>query len=471
MRSSMFFPHSKPWWLRLDGLAVFIFVVGGSFLTGLNQQRFLGLFMITALFLSNGLPGPSFFRQLSPFPPELWCYAAWVAWAGGTGFFVAENIPFFIAGMGKILQMLVMIWTAYAILRFSGGTRIVFFAIIVGGMLQAYAVFSANSSLLQILDPATRQTGMTQNANSLGSSMVWMLVSLAALWPIAQKRQWIWRAAIMALVPVTGFVVLASGSRKAFTAWSFVFAAWSLFGLTNNRGVTLSQIVSRGFIIFILVSIGSFGFPLVMEYTPVGSRFGTLVDRGGGSAVAGIEEDIRHEMYQEGWKMFWSSPVAGVGWSQFRVKFWAGLYSHSDYMEPLATTGLVGFILYQAFYFILLRRIWHLLSRVQNEVDVYRLKVMLIGLAAILLLGVGAPHFQSLNVYMLLATFSCFTWRLANPDVPQWFRAGPLPYPPGNNWMRRPFDTGGSAFCSNFPVRRDNGPVQNPIAERNHNPW
>ena len=215
----MFFPRIKPWWKRLDGMAVFLFVVGGSFLTGLNQQRFLGLFMIAALFLSNGLPGPSFFRRLSPLPPELWCYAAWVAWAGGTGFFVAENIPFFMAGMGKISQMLVMVWTAYAILRFSGGMWIVFLAIIVGGLLQIHAVLSSGFSLLQILDPAVRQTGMTQNANALGTSMVWMLVSLVALWPIAQKRQWIWRSAILALVPVTGFVVLASGSRKSFTAW------------------------------------------------------------------------------------------------------------------------------------------------------------------------------------------------------------------------------------------------------------
>ena len=463
------FPRSKPWWRRLDGLAVFLFVLGGSFLTGLNQQRFLGLFMIAALFLSNGLPGPLFLRRLSPLPPELWCYAAWVAWAGATGFFVAENIPFFMAGMGKISQMLVMVWTAYAILRFSGGTRIVFLAIIAGGLLQAHAVLSANTSLLQILDPATRQTGMTQNANALGSSMVWTLVSLAALWPIAQKRQWVGRSAILALVPVTGFVVLASGSRKSFTAWCFVFAAWLVFGLTHNRGAKLSQMVSRGLMFLLLVSVGSFGLPLVMEYTPVGSRFGTLVDRGGGSAVVGMEEDIRNEMYREGWNMFWSSPVAGVGWSQFRVKFYAGLYSHSDYMEPLATTGLVGFALYQAFYFILIRRIWRLLPRLPNEADAYRLKVMLIGLAAILLLGVGAPHFQSLNVYMLLATFSCYTWRLIYPEFSQTIRAMPMPHPPGT-WMRPPGAADGRNSVPRGPDRDGIGRLRNPFVERNEIP-
>ena len=162
--------------------------------------------------------------------------------------------------------------------------------------------------------------------------------------------------------------------------------------------------------------------------------------------------------------MFWSSPLVGVGWSQFRVKFWAGLYSHSDYMEPLATTGLVGFVLYQAFYFILLRRIWRLLSRAQIDEDVYRLKVMLIGLGAILLLGVGAPHFQSLNVYMLLVTFSCFTWRLMNSAVPRWSRAMPLPPAFGNAWLPLPGGAGADVPRVSRPGFGEAGPIQNPLA-------
>jgi O-antigen ligase len=412
----MIFPSVKPWWRRLDGLALVLFAIGGAFLHGQNEQRFLGLLMVVALFLSNGFPGPSFLRRIAPIPPEVWCFTAWVFWAGTTGFVVAENTPVFMAGMMKIGQMLVVVWVAYAILCFSGSPWIVFLGIIVGGLLQIQSVLLSSGDMASLFNSATRQEGMVQNANSLGFYMIWTFLSLALFWPVAQKGHWLRKAAVLALIPATGLVMLASGSRKSFVVWSFVLAAWPIFGLVERRGEWFAQMLARGLITLAVVSAGWVAFPLAMEYTPVGKRFEILSDRGGGSTIAGMERDIRNEMYREGWTMFWSSPLVGVGWNQFRVKFWSGQYSHSDYMEPLATTGLVGFALYQSFYFILLRRIWRLLAASREAVDQYRLRIMLITIMAILMLGLGTPHFSSQIVFMILVSFSCYTWRRIRPE-------------------------------------------------------
>lgn len=110
--------------------------------------------------------------------------------------------------------------------------------------------------------------------------------------------------------------------------------------------------------------------------------------------------------------MFYSNPLTGVGWFQYRVLFWTGQYSHSDYIETLASTGLVGFILYQSWYCILvIRIIW--LIWIQKDVEIrYQLKTMLLVVLSILFLGFGTPHYGSILVFLMLVSISVYTWRL-----------------------------------------------------------
>ena len=137
-----------------------------------------------------------------------------------------------------------------------------------------------------------------------------------------------------------------------------------------------------------------------------------MMEAGGGSIFQGFEHNVRHDMYVEGFKIFLQHPIFGVGLNNFGKYFYTGQYSHSDYMEPLATTGLVGFAFYQAFYVILFLRTRRLLKVVTDPGVRYKLKMILIGLGAIMVIGFGAPHYTSQAVFLLLLAFSVYTWNL-----------------------------------------------------------
>jgi O-antigen ligase len=149
-----------------------------------------------------------------------------------------------------------------------------------------------------------------------------------------------------------------------------------------------------------------------MENTVVGKRFEEFINSGQGHIVWAAESNIRYEMYVAGIEMFMDHPLAGVGLGHFVLFFPTGHYSHSDYIEPLATTGGIGFLLYQGFYIVLLLRLRRLLRIVRGIDERYLLQAMALTVFGFLLLGIGGPHWNSHITFILLTTFTSYTWIL-----------------------------------------------------------
>jgi O-antigen ligase len=108
--------------------------------------------------------------------------------------------------------------------------------------------------------------------------------------------------------------------------------------------------------------------------------------------------------------MFLQEPIAGVGLGQFQARFVTGQYSHSDIIETLSTTGIVGFLLYQSFFVLLLVRLRRLLRMTRDPLERYQYKTMALAIVVIILFGLGGPHINSQPVFTFLATLSAYTW-------------------------------------------------------------
>jgi O-antigen ligase len=218
------------------------------------------------------------------------------------------------------------------------------------------------------------------------------------------------KALLVAFVVVAVYVTFQTGSRKTSTAMTILIVVWVIWLLPQGKGViTLIWRASAGIVILI---IGWSLLTLVLDETMVGKRFNELIDRGNGSLVLGVDEDIRIDMYRAGWRMFTEHPVAGVGLGHYQVFYWKGAYSHSDYIEPLACTGLVGFMIYHCFSILLARRILRLRKRVRDQNEKYKLDVMLLVLVTGWLLGFGAPYWSIQRHFVLVTTFAAYTWML-----------------------------------------------------------
>lgn len=401
------------WARRIDGLALFAFASGTCFLFGYGQQRALGIMMVVSVLLTYVRRPRLFLRGLTPLPPELRLYSAWVLWAGLTGAVVAVDLGRFWAGYRVLLQVFVMVWAAYAILRNMRGVDVVFLALLTGALVQVGFVASGTSvegGVGGLMSSPAQALGNTKNPNGLGFLMVWCVVSALVYWHGSRRSASYRKPMMLAVITVATVVLFASGSRKSALALGLVVLGWVVFARGTSRGARkiVSSIILGSIVIFGAVNFG----PDLVERTPVGRRFNKFLQEGHGDVGEATRSNIRYRMYVDGLKIFADHPVSGVGLNNFGKYFYTGQYSHSDYIEPLATTGLVGFVLYQSFYFLLISRILRLLRMVRDRKERYRLRMFLLGIMAIMVIGLGAPHYTNQPVFLLLTAFSVSTWGL-----------------------------------------------------------
>ncbi len=402
----------SPWVRRLDGWALFAFGAGTCLFFGYGQQRALGIIMVASIVLANLKRPRTAFRRMRPVPPELWLYTAWVVWAGTTGAIVADDRVMFLTGFRVLAQMFVMVWAAYAILRQLSSINVVLLALIGGVLIQVVMVFTGAGSIAPsaVLASDQRLTGTLSNPNGLGFLMVWCVVAAFFFWKTQARGGMVRQPLILSIVAVATVVLLASGSRKSAVALGLLVYLWFVYARGASRGIkkAAASLLLGATALAVLASFG----PGLLQETPVGQRFETFIDEGGGDVRVAAQSNIRYRMYVDGLRLFGEHPVFGVGLNNFGAHFVTGQYSHSDIIEPLATTGLIGFLLYQAFYVLVLVRAWRLLGIVHASVERYRLRIVLIGMLAIVIIGLGAPHYTNTPVYLLLTAFSVYTARL-----------------------------------------------------------
>lgn len=397
------------WLLSPACILLSIFMFGTTIFTGKGQQQVIGALLVLVSF--TGITFRSL-RILFPIPPEIKMYAAWVIWAGVTGPLVAINMEsYWLGGIRNVLQILVLIIAVYGIIRIHGdrALKAVMFGLIAGGVLQALVTKSAvqayGGNIEGIEATADRAMGLTTNPNSLGFLMIWAMLAACMLW--RQKRgktHIIIQAGTFLLFPILCYGMLASGSRKALVVFTFVLGAWLWYAMAPRKRAKAAAWKMGLVVAFIIIS-GPVSVYL-MNHTPAGKRMEEKLFGGGGIIEA---EEGRYIMYIEGIRMTLRNPVCGVGINQYKYHSSSGKYSHSNYIEPLATTGILGFILYQGIFFIPLFRAWRVTKIIDNETQIYQLKLIIVGCAAILLLGFGVPWYTNTTVLALLALISGYT--------------------------------------------------------------
>ena len=113
-------------------------------------------------------------------------------------------------------------------------------------------------------------------------------------------------------------------------------------------------------------------------------------------------KDSRLELITEGFHMFKKNPLFGVGLGSFTSYSSTGAMSHNDYIEVLASTGIIGFLLYFPIYLMFYKQNKILLKHPITFVWGVLLQAFLIGF---MLLGLGRPSFLDPVAILVLAFF------------------------------------------------------------------
>lgn len=336
------------------------------------------------------------------FPIELKLLNLWMLFAFFTGYFVAIDHINFFDGMGKVF-FYIMIANIVAIIllyKFRLFNTIIY-GIILAGIINLISVYLGVGA--DYAEATGRAVGLNNNPNTLGLKVVY--ASAAIIFFVVVKRLNLKYLIICLILLFASFqTILLSGSRKSLlTFLIFSLVSVVLYYTRNYKVIKLSMIAYSLILLIILGAIMNFTLPILLEGSAVGDRIAMGSERGG------VEGDIRYEMYLYALELFSNHPLLGIGINNFKNYFWSGQYSHSDYAESISSTGLLGFLIYQSVYLIVLFRGMKIFLNIKDK-----LLRTYAGMAALFIImlkvvGTGVILFYSPAPLIILVVFSILT--------------------------------------------------------------
>lgn len=354
-------------------------------------------------------------------------YRIWIAWFF-FALFTSTQADYPDLAAFKILTLVQIVPIAFVLtnyLLWSGSSR--FYTL---GL-----VFCALASCAMVLifprtfsDMSGRVFGPLGNANAFGIMLVTALifVMVGALC----ERRLLGKLLFLAAAGLLFAVVLQTGSRQAIigtVVGGFMIIASYVYGTRAGLKGVLVSVAILAVLLPVAYSIASTSkYWYRMEVAIMASR--------GDTADADSSLLGRMWLYQRAWEVAVDHPLFGAGLDNFRmaeglkIGSRIGTYSHSNYMEILASTGFPGFLLYFSI-------LWHWYSTLYRSRHLMLHKQSFSRYTQVLAITVAytVMDFTSVSYYDKCA-WLVFPWLIAELEV---MRMQPVPGRPSSRARRR----------------------------------
>ncbi len=200
---------------------------------------------------------------------------------------------------------------------------------------------------------------------TLGNSNLFAIVLVVsvciALWEFVRSTNITIKVAMIFAALFLCYMIAASGSRKGLVGVALVSLIFLIYYVRQSGKQGGFRLVASLLGGVTVVALGAF-FVLQSEHV---DRLQTVVEvvqegdvgRGDDSLVG------RAYLYKRGFEIFVDNPLLGVGLDNFQMArgrtfgMTIGAYSHSNYLELLTNTGLIGFLLFFGMYFVVGRKL------------------------------------------------------------------------------------------------------------------
>ena len=192
--------------------------------------------------------------------------------------------------------------------------------------------------------------GTVANANTFGVQITAGLACGLYLLSTVNKFKLVMTPLLIAIILFFVYLIIASGSRKAAVGMLLVVG---LFGLSWSRQIAKKSILKAVLpIVAGVIAVIVIGFAVVQSSH--GDRFVRIYEGFVLGKKDRIESSEQHRlhMYEKGWELAMENPVLGIGLDNFRLSSVGGLsgsfgtYAHSNYIELMVGTGMLGMGLY-----------------------------------------------------------------------------------------------------------------------------
>ena len=361
-------------------IGLFFTVEGGVY--RLVNQGFAALLVLTYVM--------NFHRLRLRFAPEFYLAIMFVVWSWGTGMLVGDDKTWVTRYGFMVTRFVIMCSAVSGFAMARNSSKIGFAIIVIAAGYLIYFVMRTPEILTELMYGIAKYKEVGINPNTVGLAMLWATISLSVLW--GETSRFIWRTGFVGLAIAFSYILISTGSRKSFLGLLFFIAVYLLFCHAKKVFRSLSSFIM---VLVLLVSV----YIVVVKIIP-GTYMAARLEK---TEKDGGLDETRKGMYREGWKMFLDHPIAGVGLGNFLGKSTSEGYSHSDYIEVLSTTGVVGFTLYFPIYLVLWLRIARVKKRTNDPKEKYQMGVYQALIVTTLFIGGGTPTFLNLDNWFRLA--------------------------------------------------------------------
>lgn len=251
------------------------------------------------------------------------------------------------------------------------------------------------------------------NANSLGVMMMFAIAAVIYKINNAKKRL-IEITPLVVLTLVFVYYMISTVSKKAILGTVILLLLWMFFCLPKqfSGSILTKWLLSVSIVILVLL-----GFYIIFKNKEI-ERYKYIYDR-----ISGIQSDEstkeRMALIREAWKIFLDHPVVGVGLNNCRYYIdIRETYSHSNYLELLSCTGLIGTFLFFKPVFSIIKntvskRNYH--KKTRNNIFVQS-EYMIIIMAVILFIYISQiAIYDFTHIYML--AIMCAYSQINNPKI------------------------------------------------------
>lgn len=270
-------------------------------------------------------------------------------------------------------------------------------------LLAVTAIACAVSSLMMnesVSKKLTMTSGAIISTNDIGAIMAFGCFAVLFAFGLKEHKGLIKTLIKISYIIAALSVIFLAGSRKSILAIIILFVLLFLFcakDYFNNISTTQLIIVT-----LLLIATAIFVYNYLLPNVEQTDMYARIYGR---KAEGALESDAdRIALYRQAMEAFFNNPLFGLGYNNFEVLHY-GTYTHSTYVEPLACSGIGGF-LYLAPYVMILAKQINLIKLFKHDTE-ERLwqKELLAFYISFLFVGIGIPYIYKDIPCIILAMF------------------------------------------------------------------
>jgi O-antigen ligase len=314
---------------------------------------------------------------------------------------LSSNLEVSFARMLTIAQILPIAYVISSVIYKNGDGRFFWASIVVAGLLST-AIATVDPVRFSTIDG--RVFGTLGNANTFAILLVGIVSIGMAIF--AGSRQLSRQILGVLLAGLFFYLVAKTGSRMGMLASlvSIVIAVWSYqYNRTGRRlSGSLYWLLIGGSIIAASIAIAMSG-----DFATRLNALFMAVESGDFSSVGDNSLRGRATLYKKAFELFLESPLIGVGLDGFST---AGLNyrqignnAHSNYMEILCSTGLLGALFYFSIYVYWWVRCLALRKPLRGGPSVGRMTLLMSLAGAILVIDLAFVTYYTKVTWLLFA--------------------------------------------------------------------